>query len=82
MRSAGEATRLAASAGGVVTADLGLAARYYQQGHYVQAELTYSQARVRPEVLIPRDIPPAIPPTDSTSSSVLFAIRVGFRATH
>lgn len=49
MRSVGEVTRLAASAGGVVTADLGLAARYYQQGPYVQAELTYSHVRVRME---------------------------------
>jgi hypothetical protein len=39
--SAGELTLPAATAGGVIASGLGLAARYYQQGNYVQAEPTY-----------------------------------------
>lgn len=39
--SVGETARPGATAGGVVTAGLGLAARYYQQDNYVQAQFTY-----------------------------------------
>lgn len=49
MRSTGGTTRPAGTAAGVVTSDLGLAARYYQQDNYVQAELTYRRVQARME---------------------------------
>src|SRR5689334_15670770 len=39
----------ATTSDGVVTFELGLAARYYKQGNYVQAELTYRKIQARME---------------------------------
>jgi Tfp pilus assembly protein PilF len=48
-KQVGELALSAETSDGVVTSELGLAARYYQQGNYVQAELTYRKIQARME---------------------------------
>jgi hypothetical protein len=55
--SAGETARPAATARGAATSDFGQGARYYQQGNYVQAELTYRRVQASMEKTLGPDDP-------------------------
>src|SRR5690349_23804726 len=48
-KQGGESAWSVASAGGVMSSELGLAALYYKQGNYVQAELTYRKIQASME---------------------------------
>ena len=58
-KQGGESTLSPPASGGVVTSELGLAALYYQQGNYVQAELTFVISQEYPNPLFRAEFLPS-----------------------